>query len=1119
MPTAAQIWKTLSNMYSRRGNVMVMMEIQNKADGVKQAGRSVEQYASELQYLWGELDHYAPLHMRDPQDAQDVQKWVEDRRVTHFLRNLDPEFESRRAAFCHQDSLPTMEEAVSAMVIEESRLRMMSGNNPVKSAYTTVAVKKCYNCGEEGHLSYNCPLPKSYVGRSGTRGGRGDAHGDQGGRGGRGGGRIGGRGRGRGRAGPQVNAATSEEIPSLTLTGEQVKQWEQWQKIKASETSSTPVGPVITTTSHFGNFANYAHLGKGIQAQALASTYRHNIEWVIDSGASKHVTGIFSSFRTYTPHSYSETIQTADGTSQPIHGVGSIDCTPSLHLASVLHVPSFPVNLLSVSSLIDQFKCIVTFDENFCTFQEKRTGRVIGTGVRRNGLWFINQEESALTAATEAQEREIYLLHYRLGHVPFGNLNKLYPDVFKGVDIKKLVCDACELGKHTRTTYPSIGLRSCEPFMLIHSDVWGPCSVTSVSGFKWFVTFIDCYTRMTWIYMLKGKHEVLRCFQDFHKLVANQFNARIRIIQTDNGKEYVNNEFEAYLSDHGIIHQTTCPNTPPQNGVAERKNRHLLEVARSMMFQMNVPKYLWSEAVLTAAYLINRMPSRILNMRSPTELLLGQREFKVSPKVFGCVCFVRDHRPSVGKLDPQAVKCVFVGYSSTQKGYKCWDPVAKKLFVSMDVTFREFEPYYTKSWDLDPFLEEFSSVTEGDSREGENDEGVVAQKEVIVGDIPCPMDVSETPKAVDQDNVVDMGNGGHAVDQDNVVDMGNGGHENDEIIGDGNEEAIDEGSEGGIAKEPIVYQRRRFRNQGEQIVVKEPIVYQRRRLRSQGEQVDAPQLQQPASPVPNLSTDLSPSSSSTQSGSSGNASSSPDHVELPLAQRRDTRSNFGKPPVRYGFEHPSTDYDIANFISYSRLSPAFRAFVTSLQTVPIPKDWKCAKQDPKWNAAMKEEMHALQKNKTWELVPLPKGKKAVGCKWVFTVKQNPKGEVDRYKARLVAKGYSQTYGIDYDETFAPVAKMGTVRTLISCAVNFGWPLHQMDVKNAFLHGDLQEEVYMEIPPGFANSQTVGKVCRLKKSLYGLKQSPRTWFDRFKRAVCDMGYCHGHKEGRRRAQVS
>ena len=221
--------------------------------------------------------------------------------------------------------------------------------------------------------------------------------------------------------------------------------------------------------------------------------------------------------------------------------------------------------------------------------------------------------------------------------------------------------------------------------------------------------------------MIKSKNEVLQCFQDFHKLIANQFNAKVRIIHTDNGKEYVNNDFGVYTSDHGIIHQTTCSGTPPQNGVAERKNRHLLEVARSLMFQMNVPKYLWSEAVMTAAYLINLMPSRILGMKAPIELLLGQREFKVPPRVFGCVCFVKDHRPSMGKLDPQAVKCVFVGYSSTQRGYKCWDPIGKRLFVSMDVTFREFEPYYTKQCDLDAFLEEFSSVIESDCREGRMD--------------------------------------------------------------------------------------------------------------------------------------------------------------------------------------------------------------------------------------------------------------------------------------------------------------------------------------------------------------------------------------------------------------
>jgi len=254
--------------------------------------------------------------------------------------------------------------------------------------------------------------------------------------------------------------------------------------------------------------------------------------------------------------------------------------------------------------------------------------------------------------------------------------------------------------------------------------------------------------------------------------------------------------------------------------VAERKNRHLLEVTRSLMFQMNVPKYLWSEAVLTAAYLINRMPSRVLGMKSPAELLFGQQEFKVPPKVFGCVCFVRDHRPSVGKLDPRAVKCVFVGYSSTQKGYKCWDPIGKKLFVSMDVTFREFEPYYVKSWDLDPFLEEFSSVTMSYSREGENEGADAdAQKEVIVGTIPYPMNRSGTQEVIHQDN----------------GDNGECGSE-EKIVGDGSEESFDEGSGENreiVEKEPIVYQRRRFRSQGEQTAEKEPIVYQRRRFRSQ----------------------------------------------------------------------------------------------------------------------------------------------------------------------------------------------------------------------------------------------------------------------------------------------
>lgn len=155
-----------------------------------------------------------------------------------------------------------------------------------------------------------------------------------------------------------------------------------------------------------------------------------------------------------------------------------------------------------------------------------------------------------------------------------------------------------------------------------------------------------------------------------------------------------------------------------------------------------------------------------------------------------------------------------------------------------------------------------------------------------------------------------------------------------------------------------------------------------------------------------------------------------------------------------------------------------------------------------------EEMRALEKNKTWEFTSLPNNVEPVGCKWVFTIKHKADGTIDRFKARLVAKGYTQTYGIDYQETFAPVAKMNTVRMILSLAEMKDWPLHQMDVKNAFLNGELEEMVYMQLPHGFEGRYGEEKVCKLLKSLYGLKQSPRAWFDHFSKAIRGAGYLQG-----------
>ncbi|KAK8938972.1 hypothetical protein KSP39_PZI010912 [Platanthera zijinensis] len=204
-------------------------------------------------------------------------------------------------------------------------------------------------------------------------------------------------------------------------------------------------------------------------------------------------------------------------------------------------------------------------------------------------------------------------------------------------------------------------------------------------------------------------------------------------------------------------------------------------------------------------------------------------------------------------------------------------------------------------------------------------------------------------------------------------------------------------------------------------------------------------------------------------------------------------------------EGTSTQHPLSKFVSYLSLTASHGAFVSSLSTVSIPTSWKAALSDDRWRLAMLEEMSALEKNGTWDLVQLPPGKKAVGCKWVFTVKQNPSGIIEQYKARLVARGFTQTEGIDYQETFAPVAKMNSIRILMSCAACKDWQLCQLYVKNAYLHGDLEEEIYMALPPGLTPSGSKGKVCRLRRPLYGLKQSARTWFGRFHKAMHRFGY--------------
>ena len=256
----------------------------------------------------------------------------------------------------------------------------------------------------------------------------------------------------------------------------------------------------------------------------------------------------------------------------------------------------------------------------------------------------------------------------------------------------------------------------------------------------------------------------------------------------------------------------------------------------------------------------------------------------------------------------------------------------------------------------------------------------------------------------------------------------------------------------------------------------------------------SPQINQnPTLPTVPICTQSSPNPTITNTSSQPLDNSAPPQPTIPL-----TDTQLVHPMVtrsRDGTRKPLVPYT-----GLSTRHPLPTCLHTVIQNLDVePTCYTEASKFPHWQTAMLDEFNALLKQRTWSLVPASKATNLVGCKWVFKVKKKADGTIERYKARLVAKGYNQKYGIDYDETFSLVIKPPTIRLVLSLAINRGWSIHQLDVKNAFLHGVLTEVVYMKQPPGFTDRNFPDHVCLLHKSIYGLRQAPRTWFDGFSEA--------------------
>ena len=409
------------------------------------------------------------------------------------------------------------------------------------------------------------------------------------------------------------------------------------------------------------------------------------------------MTGTSSLFSSYHPTPSHLPVTIADGRPCPVQGRGTTRVTPSLSLHEILYVTGFPVNLLSISAITRALPCTVTFFPFHCIFQDLYTGQRIGLGCENGqGIYELVADEpsSGLQALFFTSTATSSLLwHRRLGHPCFDKLKKILP----WLSLTQFVCESCQLGKHHRSSYSSRdGIPSSAPFDLLHCDVWGPFRTPSISGHRYYIVFVDDYTRVSWVYLLCNRSEVVTTVTHFITEVVTQYSTMPKILHTDNTLEFVQASLCTFCADRGIIHQTTCPHTSQQNGVVERKHRQLLDIIPTLLIEMHVPSYLWSDALMTATYLQNWLPSAPLGGAIPLHRLSPTSSlFSLPPRVFGCVAFVQDHSLSLSKLSPRALKGVFVGYSRTQKGYRVYFLDTRRYMTSANVTFHEDSPFFS----------------------------------------------------------------------------------------------------------------------------------------------------------------------------------------------------------------------------------------------------------------------------------------------------------------------------------------------------------------------------------------------------------------------------------------
>lgn len=413
--------------------------------------------------------------------------------------------------------------------------------------------------------------------------------------------------------------------------------------------------------------------------------------WVIDSGETHHVSHDKSLFVSLID-SMNRSVSLPTGTDIEIAGIGQIHLNEYLILNNVLYIPDFRLNLLNIRQLTQDLGCRVSFNQGSCVIQNTTKGLMIGQGERISNLYVLEGESLNASAHVLAKSSinvvvDTSLWHNRLGHPSIAKVNSI-TDVL-GITQRnkgKFHFPICPLAKQKHLSYIAHKNMSSNAFDLLHIDIWGPFSVTTAEGYIYFLTVVDVHTRVTWVYLLRTKAEVLKVFPEFLTMIERQYKSQVKGVRSDNAPELSFNEL---YKSKGIQAYHSCPETPEQNFVVERKHQHILNVARALMFQVHILLEYWSDCILTAVFLINRLPSPLLKDKSPFQMLTNNKPAYNDLRVFGCLVYCSTSSKHRHKFQPRARPCVLLGYPAGYKGYKLLDLESNTIHVSRNVVFHE----------------------------------------------------------------------------------------------------------------------------------------------------------------------------------------------------------------------------------------------------------------------------------------------------------------------------------------------------------------------------------------------------------------------------------------------